>query len=113
LTQQEFFKPSFDRFLSDFDFTGDNMANVFIIPVIRREDYDAFLRDVGPNLADTYDEWAKLFAKEVAEARRLGNTVIETVVNYDEFVRYCATYRQKPDPQILLNFVRSKPIAEA
>jgi hypothetical protein len=53
------------------------------------------------------------FAEEIAEARRLGNTVIETIVNYNEFVRYCATHGHKPDPQILLNFVRSKPIAEA
>jgi len=37
---------------------------VFIIPVIRREDYDAFRRDVGAKLANTYDEWAKLFEKE-------------------------------------------------
>ena len=52
-------------------------------------------------------------SNEIGEARRLGDTVIEAVVNYDEFVRYCATQGRKPDPQILLNFVRSKPIAEA
>jgi hypothetical protein len=89
------------------------MTKAFVIPVIRREDYDAFRRDAGMKLSDTYDEWARLCAKEIAEARRLGDTVIEAVVNYDEFVRYCATQGQKPDPQILLDFVRSKPIAEA
>ena len=89
------------------------MTKAFVIPVIRREDYDAFRRDAGLKLSDSYDEWAKLFAKEIAEARRLGDTIIEAVVDYDEFTRHCATHGYKPDPQILLNFVRSKPIAEA
>ena len=88
------------------------MTKVFVIPVICREDYDAFRRDAGPNLADTYDEWEKLFAQEVAEARRLGNTVVETVINYDEFTRFCVMNGRRPDPQILANFARSKPIAE-
>jgi hypothetical protein len=51
---------------------------------------------------------AKVFAKEVAEARRLGNTIIETVMDYDEFIQHCAKHGHKPDPQILANFARSK-----
>jgi hypothetical protein len=45
------------------------MTKVFVIPVIRREDYDAFRRDAGSTLANTYDEWMKLLTKEVAQAR--------------------------------------------
>ena len=36
------------------------MTKAFVISVIRREDYDAFRRDAGLRLSDTYDEWAKL-----------------------------------------------------
>ena len=89
------------------------MAKTFVIPIIRREDYDAFRNDARLKLSETYDQWSAVLAKEIAEAKRLGDTVIETVVNYDEFVRYCAAHGHKPDPQVLLNFVQSKPIAEA
>ena len=89
------------------------MTKVFVLPVIRREDYDAFRRDVGPNLSNTYDEWAKLLANEVAEARRIGKTVVEAEVNYDEFTRYCRTTGKKPDPMVLLDFAMHRPLGEA
>jgi hypothetical protein len=47
------------------------MPKVFVLPVIRREDYDAFRHHVALNLASTYDQWAKLFADEIAEAIRM------------------------------------------
>jgi hypothetical protein len=89
------------------------MKKVFVIPVIRREDYDAFRRDVGSTLANTYDEWVRLLAKEVAEARRSGKTVVEAEVNYDEFRRYCSTTGKKPDPMVLLEFAAHRPLGEA
>jgi hypothetical protein len=89
------------------------MTKVFVIPVIRREDYDAFRRDVGSTLAHTYDEWVKLLAKEVAEARKSGKTVVEADVNYDEFKRYCRTAGKKPDPLVLLEFAAHRPLGEA
>ena len=90
------------------------MTRVFVVPVIRREDYDAFRRDIGQNLADTYDEWAKLFADELAEARRQGKTVIEAIVHYDEFLAFCVANGHKPNPQILLDFaIRKRPVLEA
>jgi hypothetical protein len=89
------------------------MTKVFVIPVIRREDYDAFRRDVGSTLANTYDEWEKLLAKEVAEARQSGKTVVEAEVNYDEFQRYCRTTGKKPDPMALLEFAAHRPLGEA
>jgi hypothetical protein len=34
-----------------------------------------------------YEEWAKRFAAEVADAGKSGKTVVEAVVNYDEFTQ--------------------------
>ena len=90
------------------------MPEVFVLPVIRREDYDAFRRDVGPNLADSFDEWSKLLAKEVAEARLQGRNVVLAPINYEPFTRYCRAKGKKPDPQILLDFaISTKPDGEA
>jgi hypothetical protein len=85
------------------------MTKVFVLPVIRRQDYDAFRRNIGPNLADSYDEWAKLFANEVAEARRLGKTIVEAEINYEEFTRYCNANAKKPDAMVLLEFATHRP----
>jgi hypothetical protein len=90
------------------------MPNVFVLPVIRREDHDAFRRDVGPNLTDSYDEWAKLCAGEVADARLQGRNVVLAPINYDEFTRYCHAKGKKPDSQTLLDFaISTKPDGEA
>jgi hypothetical protein len=90
------------------------MPKTFIFPLIRREDYDAFRHDVGPNLADSYDEWAKLCAGEIAEARLQGKNVVLAPVNFEDFTRYCHTRGKKPDPQILLDFaISTKPDGEA
>ncbi|HEX4273330.1 MAG TPA: hypothetical protein VHZ32_18200 [Rhizomicrobium sp.] len=89
------------------------MAKVFVLPVIRREDYDAFRHDVGPNLANSYEEWARLFADEVAGARLAGKTVVEVPVEYTEFTRFCAANGKKPNPQTLLDFVAHRPRGEA
>ena len=61
------------------------MTKVFVTPVIRREDYDAFRRDVGSTLAHIYDE----------------------------FKRYCRTAGKKPDPLVLLEFAAHRPLGEA
>jgi trehalose-6-phosphate synthase len=50
---------------------------LFVLPVFNPAQYDAFRREIGANLADTYDEWCKLFADEVSEAMRQGDTVVE------------------------------------
>ena len=89
------------------------MTKVFVIPVIRRNDYDAFRHDVGSTLANTYDEWVKLLTKEVAEARQSGKTVVEAEVNYDEFTAYCRANGKKPDPMVLLEFAAHRPRGEA
>lgn len=89
------------------------MAQVFVLPVIRREDYDAFSRDVGLNLTTTFDQWTKLLISEAAEARQQGRTVIETEINYPEFKQFCDKNGRKPNPQTLLEFATHRPIGEA
>jgi hypothetical protein len=90
------------------------MAEIVVLPVIRSEDYAAFRRDVGPKLVGTYEEWAMLFASEVANARKQGKIVVETVINYEEFTRYCRRKGFDPDPVILRDFAMTqKPLGEA
>jgi hypothetical protein len=89
------------------------MGKLFVLPVIRPEDYNAFRRDIGPHIANTYEEWAKLVAGEVAQARHDGKTVIERVVYYDDFVRYCTAIGKMPDAGVLLQFAAHTPLGEA
>lgn len=76
----------------------------FILPVLREKDYDAFRRDIGPDLANTYDEWAKLFADDLAKAKRRGETTIKVEVNYDEFIRFCRAEGHEPNSELLRRF---------
>jgi hypothetical protein len=89
------------------------MTKVFVLPIIGRKDYDAFRRDLGSKLAGTYDEWAKLLSNEADAARRLGKTVVEVDIDYDEFTRYCVASGKKPGPLVLLQFAIHKPLGEA
>jgi hypothetical protein len=89
------------------------MGQLFVLPIIRPEDYNAFKRDIGHHIANTYEEWAKLVAGEVAKARQDGKTVIERVVDYDDFVRYCRVVGKLPDAAVLLQFAAHTPLGEA
>jgi hypothetical protein len=89
------------------------VGQLFVLPVIRPEDYNAFRRDIGQHIASTYEEWAKLVAGEVAQARQDGKTVVERVVNYPDFSRYCMTIGRKPDAEMLLQFAAHMPLGEA
>ena len=89
------------------------MSEVFVLPVIRRQDYEAFRRDIGPKLAGSYDEWTKLVAAEIAQARLQGKTVVEADVDYSAFVRYCNAAGKKPDAVILAEFAAHRPLGEA
>ena len=72
------------------------MPMVFPLPVIRPEDYDAFRREVGSDLADTYDEWLDLHREQVDEARRRGDPVAEIEVKLDEFIGFCRATGTSP-----------------
>lgn len=77
---------------------------VFPFPVISEEDYPAFRRDVGPHLADTYDEWLKIHREQIEESHRNGDTVAEIEVKYDEFMVFCRTTGATPNANTLLDF---------
>jgi hypothetical protein len=76
----------------------------FVLPVISRKDYNAFRRDVGPNLAESYDEWSNQFAGELSAAERRGDTIVDVEVRYGDFIAYCHTHGINPDPKVLLAF---------
>jgi hypothetical protein len=65
------------------------MATVFSVPVLRPEQYDAFRRDLGSDLADTYDGWLEFVHKHRSERLRQGGTLVDVEVDHDQFVRFC------------------------
>jgi hypothetical protein len=83
-------------------------SKAFVFPVISRKDYNAFRRDVGPNLADTYDQWSNRFANDLAEAEKRGYAVVDVEIKYGELIEYCRINRRNPDPQTLLDFTNYK-----
>jgi hypothetical protein len=84
------------------------MTMVFPIPIIPKHQYDAFRRDVGPDLADTYDEWFEFVRKHRSERLRQGETLVDVEVDYDEFTRFCAATGTKPTAKTLLDFAIEK-----
>jgi len=74
------------------------------------DEYQTFRCDVA-GLADTFEEWCKLLAEEVAEVEKRGQTVVEIEVRHDEFMAYCRTTGQTPDLEILLDFAEIKKAA--
>lgn len=83
---------------------------IFTLPILHREDYDAFRRDVGPDLADTYDEWMEFFAEQRDEAVRRGETVIDVQINHHEFIRFCRASGAHPNLKLMLDFAANKAV---
>ena len=84
------------------------MPMVFPFPVILPDDYEAFRREVGSDLADTYDEWLNLHREQIDETRRRGDTVAEIEVQFDEFIAFCLATGATPDAKTLLDFTIKK-----
>jgi hypothetical protein len=49
----------------------------FGVPLISREDYDAFRRILNRHLPDTYDEWPQFRSREITERHATGYTSID------------------------------------
>ena len=64
------------------------------LPIIRREDYEAFRGLLGNNLPDTYDEWSKLHDDQILQIARGGHTVRGVKVYPDEFAVWLTAHRQ-------------------
>jgi hypothetical protein len=75
------------------------------IPIIRREDYEAFCNVPTRGLPMTFAEW-ELKTRE-SEARNIGggHDVEPVVVNLAEFLEYCRTAQQQPSCDSLELFV--------
>ncbi len=84
------------------------MATSFPIPLIRPEYYNAFKREVGPDLADTYDKWRDLHAKDSAERIRRGESLVEIHVDPYEFIRFVQLRGVAGNLKTLLDFTIEK-----
>jgi hypothetical protein len=60
-----------------------------VFPVFTPEQYDAFRKEIGPDLADSYDEWLKLHREQCDEAIQRGEAWVQIELKYDEFLAYC------------------------
>jgi hypothetical protein len=87
------------------------MAKVFPVPVIRQNQYDAFRREIGPDLADTYDEWAKRFQESVKDSLMRGDTFVPIEVDFNAFEWFCGVTRKLPTLEALLDFAIEKNAA--
>jgi len=80
----------------------------FAVPVMSEKQYQSFRREIGPDLADTYDEWLKFLGDKRAEAIRRGESVIEVEVDFDQFIAFCGAQWRSRDLKALLDFAIEK-----
>ena len=60
-----------------------------ILPVFTPDQYDAFRKEIGTDLADSYDEWLKLHREQIEQAVQRGEQWVQIEVKFDEFVAHC------------------------
>ena len=84
------------------------MSKIFPIPIIPKHQYDAFRRELRPDLSDTYDQWLEFVRQHRSERLRQGETILDVEVDLDEFTRFCATNGTKPNLKSLLDFAIEK-----
>ena len=59
-----------------------------IIVSISQDDYDA-IKNLAPDLPDTYDEWCDCQADEIAKLESQGTTFKEVTIDSDGLAVYC------------------------
>ena len=82
------------------------------LPIILKEDYEAFQRILHPNLPDTHNEWFYLHAKERADYEGRRHTVIEVEVNPNEFTGFLNARGDKANLHTLGTFTYEKGLRE-
>ena len=75
------------------------------LPVISRNDYDAFRSILHTDLPGTYDEWFQLHAEHRADLQRKGHVVREIDIYSNEFAGYLAVRGYRANLATLRNFV--------
>jgi hypothetical protein len=58
-------------------------------PLIRKEDYDAFLAIPTADIPKTFDEWQQGIAAEHSEFIRTGTKIISVPIYPQEFAHFC------------------------
>jgi hypothetical protein len=84
------------------------MDNIYELPIIAANDYDAFRRIPTLDLPNTYDEWLKLIAERRLERDRLGFQIVEIQMHSSEFIRYLAPHGQPANLKTLADLCREK-----
>jgi hypothetical protein len=84
--------------------------DVYQLPVIDAQDYDAFRNLPTPDLPDTHNEWLKLLAQRGFERSRMGLPVVEVKVNPREFARYLTAKGPSGNLKTLADFAREKSL---
>jgi hypothetical protein len=78
------------------------------IPLIHRQDYDAFRRLMGADLPHTYDEWLKLHGEYGTGLLKQGHNTRQIEVHLDEFSRFCRSRNVNANRKTLLDFAIEK-----
>lgn len=81
---------------------------VYPLPVFTPDQYAAFRKEIGPDLADSYDEWLKLHREQCDEANRRGESWVQIEVKFDEFVAFCRATGTPANTDTLLKFTVKK-----
>lgn len=81
---------------------------IFLLPFIAQNEYDLFKHAVGPDLADTYDEWLRLHTEEMNERRLRGETVVEIKLRFREFLLFCGATGRTPNLKNLREFTNEE-----
>jgi hypothetical protein len=84
------------------------VPSAFAIPILRRNQYEAFRREVGSDLANTYDGWLEYLGDRRVEATKRGETMVEVEIDFDHFMMFCRTRGRNPNLKALLYFAVEK-----
>jgi hypothetical protein len=79
------------------------------IPLIRREDYEAFKRLMGEHLPDTYEGWLQLATNRRNECIRNAIPYRDVDVYPDKFAAWCTGMGMACDGATLSKFARGEP----
>jgi hypothetical protein len=84
------------------------VTKIFPFPVLSPKACASFRGQVGPQLADIYDEWREVHREQCDSALQRGDTLAEIEVNADALERFGRTTGKVPNLKNLLYFTIKK-----
>jgi len=86
---------------------------IYPLPIITEQDYDAFRGLLGHHAKATYGEWCKMIAEREQEAITRQFDVRKVAVKPDDFAHYCSTHGEAANLASLWRFVAKITAGEA